>query len=195
MAARREDNDAGRRNSNQIRQQPGKLIVYKDVLTGKDMFTSSNKITTRSNGIYEVECKMVREDDSVSDAKIGGNRNADGDKSEPGKTGCDVVFQNNLDPAITLKTEKAYYGYFRGYIKDIMKYLQKNKPDRVEGFKAAANAWNGLVLDNSKNWKYFTGEEDVYDLKGMVPLLRMREDGGTPYMLFLKDGLREETMS
>ncbi|XP_078614439.1 uncharacterized protein LOC144883716 isoform X3 [Branchiostoma floridae x Branchiostoma japonicum] len=60
MAVRRELQDTltvGRHTSHRIRQQPAKLIIYKDVLTGKDMFTNRNKITVRDDRFYEVECK------------------------------------------------------------------------------------------------------------------------------------------
>ncbi|XP_035694213.1 translationally-controlled tumor protein homolog isoform X1 [Branchiostoma floridae] len=200
MAAHRELKDtltAGRRTSHRIRQQPSKLIIYKDVLTGEDMFTNRNKITVRDDRFYEVECKTVKMSFDVDDSFIGGNRNAeveDGGKSEPGKIGCDIVVASKLESASLIHTEGDYRGYLKKYTKNMLKYLQKNKPGRVEGFKAAAQAWAQLVLpDNFKNWKFFTGEDDQYDMEGMVPLLRVREDGGTPYMLFIKDGLVEET--
>lgn len=47
------------------------------------------------------------------------------------------------------------------------------------------------VLANYKDFELFVGEKDEEE-KGMIALLNFREDGITPYMLFVCDGLIEE---
>ena len=76
-------------------------------------------------------------------------------------------------------------------MKRILEHLEKNKPERVEGFKAAAGPAVQKLLEAFDQWQFFMGESQGE--KGMVALMDWKDDT-TPYMLFFKDGLIEEKM-
>ena len=75
-------------------------------------------------------------------------------------------------------------------MKKIKTTLEESNPGRVAAFAAAAQIEVKNILDRFKDWEFYTGESRNDD--GMVALLDYREDGVTPYMLFWKDGLKEE---
>ncbi|KAI8492860.1 tRNA 2'-phosphotransferase [Branchiostoma belcheri] len=62
---------------------------------------------------------------------------------------------------------------------------------RVAAFVASAQLAVKQILLSFAYYQFFRGETDV-DREGMVALLDYREDGVTPYMVFFKDGLKEE---
>ena len=75
-------------------------------------------------------------------------------------------------------------------MKKILAHLEKNNPDRMAAFKAAAQPAIKKILESFKDWDFYQGESQNDD--GMIALVNFREDGVTPYMLFFRDGLVEE---
>ncbi len=77
-------------------------------------------------------------------------------------------------------------------MKAVEGHLKEKNPERVDAFKKSAQTFIKKILENFKDYEFFTGENMNPD--GMVVLLNYREDGVTPYLLFFKDGLIEEKM-
>ena len=75
-------------------------------------------------------------------------------------------------------------------MKKISEHLTEDNPDRLPGFKAAAQAAVKRILDTFDDWEFFMGES--MGEGGMIALMNYREDGVTPFMLFFKDGVVEE---
>eukprot|EP00058_Branchiostoma_floridae_P019730 XP_002605220.1 hypothetical protein BRAFLDRAFT_223607 [Branchiostoma floridae] len=148
------------------------MIIYKDVISGDEMFSDTYKIKTLNGFFYEVEGKLVlMSPDSHSEI-----------------IGVDIAVNHNLQETNFTKDE--YKAYIKGYIKTIHTYLEREHPDRALGFMDTAPDRVKLILKDFDEWKFFTGESK--NSEGMVALLDYMEDGVTPCMLFFKDGLKEE---
>ena len=85
-----------------------------------------------------------------------------------------------------------YMTYIKGYMKKLKTHLQENKPDRVEAFEKNIQPFVKKILENFKDYEFYTGEN--MNPEGMVALLNYREDGVTPFFTFFKDGLTEEKL-
>ncbi|XP_063808896.1 translationally-controlled tumor protein [Pseudophryne corroboree] len=169
------------------------MIIYKDVISGDEMFSDIYKIIECSNGIcYEVEGKVVtREEGSIDDALIGGNASAEcvDEGSESTRiSGVDIVLNHHLQP--TGFTKETFKQYIKIYLKCVKARLEKSCPDRVKPFMSGAAEVVKAILANFKNLEFYTGE--TMNPEGMVGLLDYREDGLTPFFTFFKDGLEIE---
>ncbi|XP_075708382.1 translationally-controlled tumor protein [Rhinoderma darwinii] len=166
------------------------MIIYKDIITGDEMFSDIYKITECCNGLcFEVDGKMVtRVEGQIDDALIGGNASAeclDEGSDSTTVSGIDVVLNHKLQE--TGFTKESYKCYIKDYMKAIKAKLEDTNPDRVKPFMTGAPSKIKDVLGNFKNYQFFTGE--TMNPEGMVALLDFREDGQTPYLTFFKDGL------
>ncbi|XP_076839654.1 translationally-controlled tumor protein homolog [Brachyhypopomus gauderio] len=169
------------------------MIIYKDKITGDEMFSDIYKIKESENGMMiEVEGKMIsRSLGDIDESLIGGNASAEiADEGCESTTvsGVDIVLNHNLHE--TNYDKKSYTVYIKDYMKTLKSKLQETDPGRVEPFMANAQAEVKKILGNMKNYQFFTGESMNPD--GIIGLLDFREDGVTPFMLFFKDGLEIE---
>ncbi|KAI1885048.1 hypothetical protein AGOR_G00216170 [Albula goreensis] len=166
------------------------MIIYKDILTGDEMFSDIYKIKESPNGMMiEVEGKMVsRRTEDIDDSLIGGNASA-----EVQDEGCETTTTSGIDIVLNHKLQEtqfskdAYKQYIKGYMKAIKEKLEENNPDRVKPFMAGAQEEIKKIMGNFKNYQFFQGESMNPD--GMVGMLDFREDGITPFMIFFKDGM------
>ncbi|XP_069496715.1 translationally-controlled tumor protein isoform X2 [Ambystoma mexicanum] len=170
------------------------MIIYKDIVSGDEMFSDSYKMRETCDGLcIEVEGKMItRTEGGVDDALIGANASAEFTDCEGVDTttvsGVDIVLNHNLHE--TGFTKESFKQYIKNYMKAVKAFLEENKPERVTPFMTGAAQKVKSILTNFKNYQFFTGEKMNPD--GMVGFLDFREDGVTPYMIFFKDGLELE---
>lgn len=168
------------------------MIIYKDIITGDEMFSDIYKIKESENGmLIEVEGKMVSRTEDIDDSLIGGNASAEiQDEGCESSTvsGIDIILNHKLQE--TSFTKESYKGYIKDYMKAIKAKLEETNPDRVKPFMAGAQGEIKKIMGNMKNFQFFTGES--MNPEGMVGLLDFREDGITPFMTFFKDGLEIE---
>ncbi|RXN01198.1 Translationally-controlled tumor protein-like [Acipenser ruthenus] len=169
------------------------MIIYKDIISGDEMFSDIYKIKESANGLcYEVEGKIVsRTVGDIDDSLIGGNASAE--LQEEGTdtstvSGVDIVLNHKLSE--TGFTKESFKQYIKDYMKAIKAKLEETAPDRVKPFMTGASEQVKTILGNLKNYQFYTGES--MNPEGMVGFLDYREDGITPYILFFKDGLELE---
>ncbi|TPX43675.1 hypothetical protein SeMB42_g04635 [Synchytrium endobioticum] len=172
------------------------MLLYKDVISDDEMFTDAVAVKDIDDIVYEVDCKMI----TVSDEEnfdIGANASAEGgEDGDEGVANPSARQVNNVVHANRLQTtsfdKKSYTVYMKGYMKSLIEYLSKNQPDRVSDFKSKAQGHFKKILDKFDDYEFYTGESMNPD--GMVALLNWREDGITPYLIFWKDGLKQEKL-
>ncbi|KAG9349525.1 hypothetical protein JZ751_027970 [Albula glossodonta] len=178
------------------------MIIYKDIITGDEMFSDIYKVKESESGmLIEVEGKMAEHSNSSSqticrteefdESLIGSNASAEQpDEGTEATTtsGVDIVINHKLQE--TSFTKDTYKTYIKDYMKAIKQKLEETNPDRVKPFMSGAQKEIKSILANIKNYQFFTGEN--MNPEGMVGLLDYREDGITPYMIFFKDGLEIE---
>ena len=73
----------------------------------------------------------------------------------------------------------------------VVKHLKANNPDRVDGFKAAAQASVKKILGQFDELQFFLGEgEDAFE--GQIILSFWKDGADAPSFWFFKDALDEE---
>ncbi|XP_064615712.1 LOW QUALITY PROTEIN: translationally-controlled tumor protein homolog [Liolophura sinensis] len=159
------------------------MIIFKDIASGDEMFTDAYKMEIMDQ-FYKVYGKIER--------AFGANPSAEelGDECDTNAvSGVDIVVANRL--VETSFTKKSYKNYIAAYMKKI---LSKLPEDQHASFKSSAQKAVQFILSKFDDWQFFQGES--MDPDGMVAFLEYVDDGGTskPYMLFFKDGLKEERL-
>eukprot|EP00048_Salpingoeca_helianthica_P014357 m.221311 g.221311 ORF g.221311 m.221311 type:complete len:174 (+) comp15768_c0_seq1:175-696(+) len=171
------------------------MLIYKDILTGDEMFSDAYPVKLVDDMYYEVEGKSITISNDIDSALLGGNAASEPGEEEEGVdassvTGINIVLSHRLQE--TSFDAKAYTTYIKDYMKAVKAKLSEKNPARVEKFMAGIQPVVKMVLGGIKEGKFnfYTGES--MNPEGMVGLLNYREDGVTPYFVFFKDGLEEE---
>ncbi|XP_075396094.1 translationally-controlled tumor protein-like [Tenrec ecaudatus] len=170
------------------------MIIYRDLISRDELFSDVYKIWEITGGLcLEVEGTMVRRAQGhIYDALIGSNASAEGPEGDGPEhkvvTDVDIVMNHHLQE--TSFTKEAYKRYIKDYMKSLKGKLEERKPERMKPFMTGAAEQIKHILANFKKYQFFQGENTIPD--GMVALLDYREGGGTPYMIFFKDGLEME---
>jgi hypothetical protein len=165
------------------------MLLFKDIISGDEMFTDAFEIKEIDGIAYEVTCQTVVVKQGAVD--IGANASAE-EANEEMEDGDQIV--NNVVYSMRLQEtqfdKKSYMSYIKGYMKQIKAKLEETNPERAEQFQKDAPAFVKKILGNFKDYEFFIGES--MDPEGAVGLLNYREDGVTPFFTFFKDGLTEE---
>ncbi|XP_066282375.1 translationally-controlled tumor protein homolog [Branchiostoma lanceolatum] len=170
------------------------LTIYKDLITGDEMFSDIFKMRLIHPGIlYEVEGSegkpVVKGGLTIEDYLMMEDADpADNPDIDSVAFGADILLNHDLQE--TSFTKEQYTDYVKGYVGRVKAHLQEVNPDRVDAFLKDYPSVIKKILNNFKNWQFFIGKSK--NKEGMVALLDWRQDGRTPYMLFFKDGLEEE---
>jgi len=167
------------------------MIIYKDIISGDEMFSDIYKI--KDHGIIiEVEGKMIsRSEDNIDGALLGANESQEEggeDLESTTVSGVDIVLNHKLQE--TGFDKASFIAYIKEYMKTIKGKLAESDPERVKPFMAGAQEEVKKILGNIKNYQFYTGES--MNAEGGIGLLDFREDGITPFMIFFKDGLEQE---
>jgi len=169
------------------------MLVYKDILSGDELFSDSYPIKLVDELYYEVEGKVISTSNDIDEALIGGNKAVEPGEEDAGvdassTTGINVVMTHKLVETGFDKT--SFKDWLKTYMKELKKRVEQKTPDRVDKFMSGMQKWAKDVLANFDNYRFYLGER--LDPEGMVILQGYRDDQTTPYFIFFKDGLQEE---
>ncbi|XP_017102307.2 translationally-controlled tumor protein homolog [Drosophila bipectinata] len=170
------------------------MKIYKDIITGDEMFADTYKMKLVDEVIYEVYGKLItRQGDDI----VLAGANASAEEADEGteitsETGVDVVLNHRLQECFAFGDKKSYTLYLKDYMKKVLAKLEENSPDQVDVFKTNMNKAMKDILGRFKELQFFTGES--MDCDGMVALVEYREIDGdsVPVLMFFKHGLEEE---
>ncbi|XP_074605077.1 translationally controlled tumor protein [Brevipalpus obovatus] len=172
------------------------MIIFKDIITGDEMFTDTSKFKIIDDCLYEVECRTVtRKQGEITLA--GSNpsaEEADEGTDECVESGLDLVLNQRL--VETSFTKSDYKNYLKTYTKSLQeKWKELGFTDeQVAEAKAKITDAVKKVLPKLDDVQFFLGESSNPD--GMVAVLEYRDNpdgnGETAYMIFYKHGLEEE---
>lgn len=95
------------------------MKVFKDIVTGDEMFTDSNKINLIDDCLYEVLCSRItrREGGFVLDGANPSAEGEDGDDcgtDEVVESGLDLVLNQHLNPTVAFN-KADYLKYLKTY--------------------------------------------------------------------------------
>lgn len=96
------------------------MIIFKDIITGDELFTDSNKMHLIEDCLYEVECNFVSRKSGGFQLE-GANPSAEGEDGDDGpsddvaESGLDLVLNQKLTATNFDKT--SYKQYLKSYSK------------------------------------------------------------------------------
>lgn len=170
------------------------MKIYKDIITGDEMFADTYKMKLVDDVIYEVYGKLVSR--SQDDIRIDG-ANPSAEEADEGneiatECGVDVVLNHRLQECFAFGDKKSFTLYLKDYMKKVVAKLEERSPDQVDSFKTNMNKVMKDVLGRFKDLQFFTGES--MDCEGMVAMCEYRDIDGSsvPVLMFYKHGLDEE---
>ena len=161
------------------------MKILKDLFTGDEICSDSYPIVEVDDIVYEIQAKSITKTDS-GDYNIGANPSQGGgeggDDAAPEEgvdsttvTVINIVDAHRLQP--TQFDKKAYMGYIKNYMKNLLTKLKENNPSRVDAFQKAAQTFVKKVIDNFSNYDAFYIGETDYEISGMVLLMFYKEIG------------------
>jgi len=172
------------------------MRVFKDLITGDEMFTDTYKYNLVDQVIYEVVGKYeTRKDGEVKiDGANPSAEEADEGHDETAVSGVNIVLDNRLVETYAFGDKKGYTLYLKDYMKKLVEKLTESSPDQVPIFKENMNKVMKDLLSRFKDLQFFTGES--MDVDGMVAIMEYRDigDASVPVMMFFKHGLLEEKL-
>jgi hypothetical protein len=171
------------------------MKIFKDLLTGDELFTDASKVKLVDGCLWEVECKhVVRKDGEI--VLAGSNASAE----EPAEEGCEEGVQSGLDLVLDQRLVETGFSKsdYKNYLKTYTKALQEKWKDlewnetQISEAKEKLTTAVKSVLKNLDDYQFFLGESTNPD--GAVGLLEYRDngDGEVAIMKFFKHGLEEE---
>ncbi|XP_026314472.1 translationally-controlled tumor protein homolog [Hyposmocoma kahamanoa] len=170
------------------------MRIYKDIITGDEMFSDTYKMKLVDDVVYEVTGKLVtrQQDDIKIEGFNPSAEEADEGTDSAVERGVDVVLNHRLCETYAFGDKKSYTLYLKDYMKKILQRLEEKSPDQVDIFKTNMNKVMKEYLSRFKDLQFFTGES--MDCDGMVAMLEYRDIDGvsTPILMFFKHGLEEE---
>jgi len=168
------------------------MKIYKDILSGDELFSDTYKMKLVDEVMYEVYGKLLTR--KLGDVQIDGANpsaeEADEATDEAVESGVDIVLNHRL--VETSFDKKSYMAYLKDYMKKVVDNLTENKPDQVDVFKTNINKVMKELLGRFKDLQFFTGES--MDPDGMVVIIEYKDVDGNniPVLYAFKHGLEEE---
>lgn len=163
------------------------MLIYKDVISGDEMLSDSFPTKVIDDVVFEVTTRLI----TISNDVVGVEDNAEegeGGLADGAEQKVDVVHAFRLNDASFTKAE--FIGYIKMYLKKIKDHLTEKKPDRVDPFMKAAQAFVKKVLGRFDDLRFWVGESMNYEagvVMGFYP-----EGAMSPTLWFWMDGMREE---
>merc|ERR1711868_127987 len=166
-----------------------KMIIFKDILTGEEMFTDSSKYKITENGaLYEVQGKHItRKIDEVTLA--GANPSA-----EEAEEGCDEAVESGIDIVLNQRLQevhglnkKVFTDYLKKYMKLILEKVPEDKKDTFKSMNTVAKEFLGKF----KDLQFFHGESFDYGIEErMLAMVEYKVED--PVMYFFYYGIDPE---
>ncbi|EUB56524.1 Translationally-controlled tumor protein [Echinococcus granulosus] len=170
------------------------MIIYKDFLTGDELFSDAFPIKKINDHIWEVEGKTIKVKEGVDDALIGANPSTEegGEAVEDGViTVINVVYSHQLEE-LPFSNKKDYTTYLKDYLKLVTKRVAEKNPEKEKEFQGTVQSyWKDTILKKFEEWQFFRPPNYEAEHQYLIPC-NYRDDGVTPYFVFIRDGLEEE---
>ena len=171
------------------------MIIFKDAITGDEMFTDSSKYKLIDECLYEVECRHVqrKHGEIQLDGANPSQEELDEGTDECVESGLDLVLNQRL--VETGFTKNDYKNYLKTYTKSLQdKWKEMGMSDNdIAEAKSKITEAVKKVLPKLGDMQFFMGESSNPD--GLIALLEYRENPNgteTPIMILFKHGLEEE---
>jgi len=175
----------------EIHKHPRKMIVYRDIISGDELFTDTIKFEVIEGVLFKVRCRMIKVVES-GDYNIGANASQEEQAEEMEadvQQGLDLVLRMKLEEAAPFGKKKDYMVYLKDYCKALNKHEDISDEDKA---LLKDNLQKSLkpLLENFKNLVFYNGESR--NPESMLAILNWENDDSEAYMYFIKQGCVEE---
>lgn len=178
------------------------MLVYTDVFTNDEVISDSYKqvspfeLESLADVAFEVESRRVTKGDE--DFGISANVDEDAGEGATGEAGGDAVTVIDVVDKFTLEEysmqKNEFKAYIKGYMMNLMKYLEANHPDRVNALKTGVaglvkkvlEEWDSVEIYMCTNYADYASEN-----KAMPIIAYYKGEETSPRFIFMKDGLKE----
>jgi hypothetical protein len=158
-----------------------RMKVYMDVFSGDELLSDSFPI--REDGVcYVLEGKYVTR---AGVGAVDSSEEADETTDSEGVTVLNVADVHSL--VETRYDKRSYLGHIKAYLKRLSEEVPAD--ERV-AWQQQAQEWVKGVVADFDSYRFFTGES--MDPEAMVVLMKTGEDGKTPFLYYIRQGLRAE---
>merc|ERR1712002_1249508 len=171
-----------------------KMLVFKDIITGDEMFTDSYKYVEENDAFYKVIAKniTVKSDDiQLEGSNPSAEENADDFGGGDVTSGVDVCLHMRLAET-SFGVKKEFIVYLKDYLKTLKEKLTAE--GKTEAVEKLPNIQKPIaeILKNFKDLQFFTGESGNPD--GMIAILDYQDIDGEerPVVFFPKYGIKME---
>lgn len=158
-----------------------------------ELFSDAFPIKKINEHIWEVEGKSIKVKEGVDDALIGANPSAEGGETiDDGIiTTINVVYSHQLEE-LPFGSKKDYMAYLKEYLKCVSKRVGEKNPEKAKEFQECVQGyWKEHVLGKFSDWQFYRPANYEAECQYIIPC-NYREDGVTPYFVFIVDGLIQE---
>jgi len=168
------------------------MIIYKDLISGDELFSDQFKTELLFDCLYKVEAKLIKKKLGVDESNFAFNASAEGGEDESVEDGVvyivDLLDNHKLE-ATQFGTKKEFQSHIKGYMKRLKETLEKeDTAECVTTFTKNAPEAVKHLLGKFKDLCFYVGASMNYD--GMIPVM---ENEGEKYMFyFFKHGLIPE---
>ncbi|KAI2798108.1 hypothetical protein RDWZM_000034 [Blomia tropicalis] len=170
------------------------MLIFKDLITGDEMFTDSSKIKLINGCVWEVECNYIirKQGEVLLDGANPSAEEFDEGTDETSESGYDLVLNQRLVETSFSKAD--YKNYLKTYTKTLQEKWKALEWSEEKITEAKAKLTEGVkkILPLIGDASFFMGESS--DPDGIIGVLEFRDVDGTEkvYMNFFKHGLEEE---
>ncbi|XP_063967271.1 translationally-controlled tumor protein-like [Lytechinus pictus] len=190
------------------------MIIYRDVFLDKELFNDAWSFEPVGAGktLLRLKGKVVYEVPStIDDSLIGGNKSAEADEPAATEDPVRTLKMPHLAEAVEPYTKKGYQSWLRRYVGRLMDKKEgevavlRNNGDGEEADKMGAELEifkDKIELDiedvilssfEEKDFKFYTVDEDEYEVEGMlVPMTCPKDDPDVIFLYFIQYGLVTE---
>eukprot|EP00042_Codosiga_hollandica_P026062 m.120535 g.120535 ORF g.120535 m.120535 type:complete len:183 (-) comp52081_c0_seq1:248-796(-) len=101
--------------------------------------------------------------------------------------GIDIIINHRLNPSYVVVDKASLKLWVKDFLKPIADGME---PARGKRFMAAMTEFYKKIVADFDKWSFYSGESD--NAEGTVIFMSYREDGNTPYFVYIADSLRME---
>jgi len=170
---------------------PTKTYIYRDMVSGCEMFNVANphKLTVENDAVFCVQSRMINESGVGVDVGGGDHFGGAGADEAPLDDG-EVLVNNIIATAGLVEVEfkkKALVEWAKPYLASVKARLEKEKPERVQGFMEGAQAFvQKLIKEHSEYVIYVNAD---MNFEGALAFARFEGEATVPQFYFFRDGL------
>lgn len=169
------------------------MKLFMDIFSDEEIISDSYPHTEPEEFkgvIWKIKSRWITKGEENVDIGCGNAFGGGGEEEQAGgeevEKALDIVDSFGYEET---SHDKASFGaYFKPYMKKLLGYLSKEKPERVDSFKAGAQAFFKWVNENVEDITFYTPKN--YDTENHIMISIYEGEDVAPTFFYIMDGLK-----